>query len=166
MIDLKIKIEPQPQGFHARLAGHHWVQEVDFDGRDGDMIVLQWNPAVKRWSHSGKVGTGAYLDIHGWKYVGLCPMPGEIIHSDMLEIRDFQILGDAQSGFKPVDAIAQFKYHGYLISMSTAGLSRGACQTHVCVFEKQDKDKVAKDGFHTVEEALEWINVIVGIKEM
>lgn len=40
----QIKVEPVPPGGHARLGGHHWLQEVDFDGRVMDTVVLQWNP--------------------------------------------------------------------------------------------------------------------------
>jgi hypothetical protein len=51
------------------------VQEVDFDGRLGETIVLQWAPGVKRWVHSGNLATGTYVNIEGWKYVAACPMP-------------------------------------------------------------------------------------------
>lgn len=151
-------IEPKPPGHHSRLGGHHWVQEVDFDGREQDIVVLQWNPSAQRWSHSGNCGTGAYVNIKGWKYLRPCPMPGPVEHKDMLAIRGYRIIADAQGGFVPIDGICQFFYKDYQISVSTAGLSMGACQTHVCVFDKNNTDKKVKDGFHTAEEAINWID--------
>lgn len=73
--DNSLAPEPVPPGHHARLGGHHWVQEVDFDGRLGETIVLQWAPGAKRWVHSGNLATGSYVSISGWKYVAECPMP-------------------------------------------------------------------------------------------
>jgi hypothetical protein len=158
MIKEQIQVEPKPPGHHSRLGGHHWVQHIDFDGREHEVVVLQWNPGVQRWSHSGNVGTGIYVDTKGWKYLRPCPMPGPYEHKDMLQIRDFHIIGDAQSGYLPIDALCQFYYKEYLVSVSTAGISMGGCQNHVCVFHKPDTKQVAKDGFHTVEEAINWID--------
>lgn len=67
--------EPSPPLLMSRIAGHHWLREIDFDGRASEYIVLQWNPAAKRWSHSGSVATGYYIDTRGWKYIQPCPMP-------------------------------------------------------------------------------------------
>lgn len=153
-----VKVEPVPPGHHARLGGHHWLQEVDFDGRVCDTVVYQWNPGVQRWSHSGEIGTGYYMETKGWKYLQPCPMPGDYIPTRQMEIRDFHILSDAQTAFHPIDGLCQFKYKGYQISISTSGLSKGACQTPVCVYSGEDFQQVAKDGFHTVEEAIDWIN--------
>ena len=154
----QVKVEPVPPGHHARLGGHHWLMHVDFDGRDHEMVVLQWNPGAKRWSNSGEVGSGYYVDTKGWRYIQPCIMPGESVPTRQMEIREFHILSDASAGFIPVDAVAQFRYNGYLISMSTAGLSKGACQNHVAVFFGNDTEKAAKEDFHTVQEALDWIN--------
>lgn len=73
--DNSLESEPKPPGHHFRLGGHHWVQEVDFDGRRGETIVLQWAPGAQRWVHSGNLATGSYVNIAGWKYVAECPMP-------------------------------------------------------------------------------------------
>lgn len=78
--------------------------------------------------------------------------------TDMLQYRGFQILGDASQQFQPVDAICQFKYKDYLVSVSTAGLSKGACQTEVAVFFGVNFTTEVGKHFHTVEEAIEFIN--------
>lgn len=67
--------EPVPPSTHYRYADHHWIQKIDSDGHVGDTICLQWNPGSKRWSHSGYVGSGIYVEAKGWKYVAHCPMP-------------------------------------------------------------------------------------------
>ncbi len=77
--------------------------------------------------------------------------------TDMLQYRGFQILGDASQHFQPLDAICQFKYKEHLISISTAGLSKGACQTEVAVFSGKDYEKELTRT-HTVEEAIEFVN--------
>lgn len=67
--------EPLPPGHHQRLAEHHWLDAFDIDGHFKGTVVLQFNPAVKRWSHSGDVGTGIYVNTKYWKYRCPCPMP-------------------------------------------------------------------------------------------
>ncbi len=69
--------EPVPPGWQARTAGHHWLEKLDSDGHSSGVIVLQWNPSARRWSFSGNVGTGMYVNTKGWKYVERCPVPGE-----------------------------------------------------------------------------------------
>lgn len=73
--DLRRETEPQPPVNQARFAEHHWLQQITYDGHYGSVIVLQWNPSAKRWSHSGDVGTGVYVDTGGWRYLGPCEMP-------------------------------------------------------------------------------------------
>lgn len=63
-------VPPQPKD-----AGHHWLEDFDCDGHSFGMVVAQWNPGARRWSHSGNVATGMYLDTRHWKYVAPCPMP-------------------------------------------------------------------------------------------
>lgn len=67
--------EPVPPAKYYRGADHHWIQKFDCDGHQGDCVCLQWNPSAKRWSHSGYVGSGIYVETKGWKYVAHCPMP-------------------------------------------------------------------------------------------
>lgn len=67
--------EPKPLGYDVRLAGHHWLDDYDMDGHFFGRVVLQWNPGVERWSHSGNVATGMYVDTTYWRYVCPCPIP-------------------------------------------------------------------------------------------
>lgn len=67
--------EPVPPPKHIRGAEHHWLEKKDCDGHSAGFIVLQWNPFAKRWSHSGCVGTGGYIDTKYWIYKGYCPIP-------------------------------------------------------------------------------------------
>ena len=67
-----------PPNYHIKLAGHHWLEKIDMDGHSFGLIVLQWNPGAQKWSHSGNVGTGAYVEVpDSWKYIAECPMPEE-----------------------------------------------------------------------------------------
>lgn len=75
-----------------------------------------------------------------------------------MNTREFDIISDVQQGFKQIDAICQFLYKGFQISISTAGRSQGACQTPVCIFTGNEYQDVFKDGLRTVEEAIEYIN--------
>lgn len=68
--------EPKPaKNADLRLAGHHWLDCYDIDGHFHQRVVLQWNPSAKRWSHSGDVGTGIYVNTQYWRYVAPCPIP-------------------------------------------------------------------------------------------
>lgn len=75
---------------------------------------------------------------------------------DTMKSRDFRIIGDAATKYQPIDAIAQFKYKGYLISISTAGRSAGACSTEIGVFEGDIAKQIA--WCSTVQDALEWVD--------
>lgn len=66
---------PMPPNRHIMMAGHHWLVEVDYDGRENGVRVLQWNPSAKQWSNSGMVGTGIYVDTAGWRYLQHCEVP-------------------------------------------------------------------------------------------
>lgn len=71
--------------------------------------------------------------------------------------RGFHILSDAIGHFTPVDAICQFEYKDHQISVSTAGLSKGACQNEVFVFGGENRDIELKRT-HTVQEAIEYVD--------
>lgn len=72
-----------------------------------------------------------------------------------MQIRDFHILGVPTGN--SIDACAQFVFRNFLISMSTAGLSRGSCQTKVAIFPKDDIASNQIGEFDTVEEAVDFI---------
>ena len=84
--------------------------------------------------------------------------------TDHFKSRGYQILAqrpECPSFWVGIDGIAQFLYKGYQISMSTMGRSQGASMTPVCVFKPGiDKEYTEKaiDGFHTVENAIAWID--------
>lgn len=67
--------EPKPPGNHIADAGHHWLDEIDFDGRSCGLRVMQWQPGVKRWCVSGDCATGRDVDTRGWQYIANCPTP-------------------------------------------------------------------------------------------
>ena len=67
--------EPKPPTKYLRTADHHWLDDYDCDGHYFGRIVLQWNPGAERWSHSGMVATGSYVDTKNWRYVCHCPIP-------------------------------------------------------------------------------------------
>ena len=73
------------------------------------------------------------------------------------KLRRFEITGDAGVNFKPIDAVAQFEYKGFVISFSTAGRSIGACQNEVQIL-KSNGDYLFPDGFHSVEDAINFLN--------
>ena len=86
------------------------------------------------------------------------------------EMRDYQIIG--RLGFSnavvSIDAVCQFLYKGFLVSMSTMGLSMGACQSEVYIYAKDpeaagdDKYTVMSGTFFTVQDAIEFINGLNG----
>lgn len=75
-IEPAVEGEPIPPKWHARTAEHHWLLNTDMDGHTFGLVVLQWCPSARRWTHSGNVGTGMYVPTKYWVYKGLCPIPG------------------------------------------------------------------------------------------
>lgn len=69
------KREPAPPAHLLRDAGHHWLEIIDSDDRVVDLVVMQWQPGIKRWCYSGYCGSGRDIDSHGWRYVAPCPLP-------------------------------------------------------------------------------------------
>lgn len=59
-----------------------------------------------------------------------------------------------------IDACAQFTYKGYQISFSTIGRSQGGCPIPVCIFGGEGFKDTVKDGFTTVQEAIQYIDQI------
>ena len=78
--------------------------------------------------------------------------------SDTYVTRQFRITSDAALGFRPIDAICQFDYRGYQISMSTAGMSQGSCQHLIEIFHDDASVQTIGPGFRTVEDAINFIN--------
>lgn len=81
--------------------------------------------------------------------------------TDHFKTRDFQIMAqrpDAVNFWTQIDGCAQFKYKGLMISMSTAGRSMGACMQPVAIYDGNEFQNVVKDGLHTVEDAIRYID--------
>lgn len=67
---------PKPPIHHIKNAEHHWLDIFDCDGHYFGRVILQWNPGIQLWSHSGNVGTGMYVPVNEyWKYVCYQSMP-------------------------------------------------------------------------------------------
>ena len=66
--------------------------------------------------------------------------------------------------FDEIDACAQFMYKGYQISMTTIGRSVGDCSKEVVIFLAPDFVKSIKQGFNTIQEAIEYIDSLVPVK--
>lgn len=75
MITLPIPKEARPPKSELKAGNHHWLEVLNSDGHSFGLVVLQWNPGVQRWSHSGQMATGLYVETYHWRYVGLCPFP-------------------------------------------------------------------------------------------
>lgn len=84
MNEPKAKYEPHrqegdptiiPPAHHIGLAGHHWVQYVDFDGRPCGSKVLQWQPVARRWCLPDDYARGNDFNVTSYEYVAPCPMP-------------------------------------------------------------------------------------------
>lgn len=71
--------------------------------------------------------------------------------------RGFHILSDAIGHFTPIDGICQFEYKNHQVSISTAGLSKGACQTEIEVFGGENREQPMHK-CRTVQEAIEFID--------
>lgn len=84
---------------------------------------------------------------------------GEKPFSPQYAMRSFHILSDASGGCKPIDAICQFEYKGLMISISTAGVSKGGCQNEIEVFDGVDRN-ISVTRTRTVEEAIKFIDEI------
>jgi hypothetical protein len=67
------RIEPVPP--NPKAAAHAWLEVRDCDGHSFGLVVAQWNPGARRWSHSGYVGSGCYLDTTYWRYAAPLAMP-------------------------------------------------------------------------------------------
>lgn len=64
-----------PPSKFLKRGDHHWLEVLDSDGHNFGLVVLQWNPGAQKWSHSGNIATGMYIDTSYWKYHSHCPMP-------------------------------------------------------------------------------------------
>lgn len=78
-------------------------------------------------------------------------------HARYCPVQEFVIINHQG----PIDACAQFKYKGYQVSMTTIGISQGACRSPVEIFSDADADGYYTGhvgSFNTVEEAIKYID--------
>lgn len=75
------------------------------------------------------------------------------------QMRGFHILSDAIGHFTPIDGLCQFEYKDHQISISTAGLSKGACQTEIQIFGGENRETPVKQT-RTVQEAIQFIDAL------
>ncbi len=67
--------QPFPPNQYLKTADHHWLEVRTPDGNTYGLVVLQWNPGVQKWSHSGDYATGYYIDATSYRYIAHCPLP-------------------------------------------------------------------------------------------
>lgn len=67
--------EPVPPSYHVGMAGHHWVERIDYDGRSCGLEVYQWQPSVKKWCRPNEYAQDRDVDLTGYRYVAVCPTP-------------------------------------------------------------------------------------------
>lgn len=76
------------------------------------------------------------------------------------DMRGFHILSDAIGHFTPIDGVCQFEYKNHQISVSTAGLSKGACQNEIFVFGGPNRD-IEMKRTRTVQEAIQFVDSLL-----
>lgn len=73
--EIQRRLEPKPPKEYLQANEHHWLTEVDKDGKTIGLVVLQWVPSSRRWCHSGYNDTGRYVNTANWRYYGHCRKP-------------------------------------------------------------------------------------------
>jgi hypothetical protein len=64
-----------PPKKHIKKAEHHWVEQIDSDGRGTGLSVMQWQAGVKAWCFPNQYGAGNESPLEGYVWRGLCPTP-------------------------------------------------------------------------------------------
>lgn len=151
------KTYPEPPSFHRRLNGYHWLQKVTHDNKPEEPELFIWDPSGQCWTQPSLNSDGYYtkVDLTNWVYIQSCQMPYNKQPKDFFERRGYCIKSDVFGGMKPVDTIVNVKFNNYVICFSTAGLSRGNPEIPVAVYN-HDLTTLLKDGFVTVQDAIEW----------
>ena len=58
---------------YQRIMGHHWLR---FTGGTSEMMIAQWNPGSRTWTHSNRHDTSAPpLELSSWEWVSYVPYP-------------------------------------------------------------------------------------------
>ena len=64
-----------PPKKHIKKAEHHWVEQIDCDGRGTGLSVMQWQAGVKAWCLPNQYAAGNENPLEGYVWRGLCPTP-------------------------------------------------------------------------------------------
>lgn len=80
-----------PPGRMFFQAGHHWIEEFDFDGRSMGVKVLQWQPGSKRWCHSNMYATGNDKEIQALYSRWICEAPMPDIENDLEVLKNIRV---------------------------------------------------------------------------
>lgn len=64
-----------PPKKYLQFAFHHWVEQIDSDGRGMGLVVMQWQPGAKSWCLPNQYASGVALPLNGYVWRGLCPTP-------------------------------------------------------------------------------------------
>jgi hypothetical protein len=72
------------------MAGFHFLQRVDFDGRTCGLEVYQWQPNAKKWCRCNEYASDRDLVLEDYVYDSPCPLP--------ISLRDLKEKGDYLDG--------------------------------------------------------------------
>lgn len=78
-VEIQRRMEPKPPKEFLHLNEHHWLTEVDKEGKTIGLVVLQWVPSSRRWCHSGYIDTGRCVNTAHWRYYGICRKPAQSV---------------------------------------------------------------------------------------
>lgn len=100
--DTNAKTGPKPPDRHIGHCGHHWLRT-----QQGDVVVLQWQPATEKWCPSGRVAMLSAVDTCKWTYIAPCPMP--LLDDEQIYLEGLHEELERQDGSIPMSArMAQF----------------------------------------------------------
>lgn len=86
---------PVPPSYHIGMAGVHWMERIDYDGRPCGLEVYQWQPSEKLWCRPNEYSSGRDLELIGYRYVAPCPTP--MFDEEAKEVK--KIFDDLQQRF-------------------------------------------------------------------
>lgn len=148
---------PMPTSFYKRMEGYHWLQKLNDEDKLEEPEIFKWGPSEQCWTEPCLNSDGYYskVDLTNWMYVQPCPTPFNKQPKDLFDRRGYTIKSDVFGGLKDIDAVVHFKFNGYVICFSTAGLSRGNPEISVAVFT-ENLTTLLKDGLITIQDAINW----------
>jgi hypothetical protein len=64
-----------PPKKYLQKAEHHWIEQIDIDGRGCGLLVMQWQSGAKAWCLPNQYAAGNANALEGYVWRGLCPTP-------------------------------------------------------------------------------------------